>query len=204
MTATAPPTPAAQAPPAAHALTPEQIREVAAARARSRKVARAAVVSAISGWTLAIFAALSLLSGLFDLPSLLLGIGLAVTAGLELRGCRALRGFDLAAPRRLALNQVAVAAVVCMYAGWGILQALFGPGPYDSHLAGGGDLADALKPFDELTRAITVAFYGLVFALTLVVQSGAAVYHFTRRRHLEAFLRDTPPWVLDMLRAATG
>lgn len=181
------------------AIAVEQLRAVAEARRRLRPVSRAAVVSTISGWTLAVFAAIALISGLFDLPSLLLGLGMSVSAWVELRGSRGLRTFDLAAPRRLAWNQVAVAAIVIAYAAWGIGIALFGPGPYDDQMRGGGAVAEAFEPFDRMTRSLTAAFYGLVIVLTLGVQAGSTLYHFTRRGHLAAFLRDTDPSIVEML-----
>ncbi|MHC4447365.1 MAG: hypothetical protein ACYSXF_06250 [Planctomycetota bacterium] len=190
--------------PADGPLSLQQIQEIAEARHRGRKVNRAAVVAAISGWTMAAFAAMALLSGLFSLRALILGVGLAITAFIELRGARQLRVFDLMAPYRLAANQVGVAVVVSFYAGWGVLSGLFGPGAYDQYVAAGGQMAEAIAPIDNLTRAITVAFYATVIACTVVAQGCGAAYYASRRAHMVAYLRDTPPWIADMLRVATS
>ncbi|MHC4766382.1 MAG: hypothetical protein ACYTF2_14895 [Planctomycetota bacterium] len=83
------------------ALTNEQLVAITQARRQGRKISRAATVAAVSGWTLAVFAFLTLLFGLFSLTSLLLGVGLGIVAYIELRGSRELRRFDETAPRRL-------------------------------------------------------------------------------------------------------
>ncbi|MHC5005240.1 MAG: hypothetical protein ACYTJ0_19220, partial [Planctomycetota bacterium] len=126
------------APAPAPGLTPEQLEALHSARRRGRAVSRAAIVAAISGWTLAVFAFITLLSGIFSLPALLLGIGMSIAAWVELRGARGLRRLDLCAPRQLGCNQLCLAAMLCLYGGWGIISTITGPGPYDHHLAQGG------------------------------------------------------------------
>ena len=38
-------------------------------------------------------------------------------------------------------------------------------------------------------------FYLLVIVLSLAYCGGLALYYYTRRRHVEAFVRETPDWV---------
>ncbi len=189
------------APPNAGAISPEQLQAITLARHQGRKISRAAMVAAISGWTMAFFAAISILTGLFSLPSFLLGVGLGVVAYVELRGARALRAVDLAAPRTLALNQLGLLVIVIAYAGWNMVTALVGPGPYDEQIAAGGAIADSLAPIDQLTRTITVAIYAAVIVGSMLAQGCAAAYYFTRRRHMTAYLQGTPKWVVETLRA---
>lgn len=190
--------------PDAAAITADQLEAIAVARRRARKILRASHVASFGGWTLACFACISLLSGLFDLRSLLLGIGLAGVAFVELRGARRLRGFDTTAPRWLAANQGVLAVVVCVYAGWGIAEAILGPGVYDAHIAGGGPIAEQLEPIDRLMRLITVAVYAAVIAGSLVAQGLVSIYYLTRRSHMIDYLGRTPDWVVETLRRASG
>ena len=44
------------------------------------------------------------------------------------------------------------------------------------------------------------AFYGGVIALSVLFQGGNALYYFTRRRHVEDFIAETPEWVRDVQR----
>ncbi len=185
------------------AISPEQLHAIAIARRRGRKISRAAGVAAFSGWTLAFFGAVSLLSGLFSLPAFLLGLGLCAVAFVELRGAKGLRAIDLAAPRRLALNQLGLVVVVTAYAGWNIVQALVGPGPYDVHLAAGGPIAETLAPIDRLTRLLTVSFYAALIGGSVIAQGCASVYYFSRRGHMRAYLQSTPKWVVETLRTAS-
>jgi len=175
-----------------------------AARRDGRKITRAAGVAAFSGWTMATFAAITLLSGLFSLPALLLGIGMAIAAKVELSGARGLRRMDPAAPRRLGLNQLAFGMMLAAYGGWGAIAAVIGPGPYDEQMAGGGQVAEMLEPVAALHKLVTVCVYGGLAAGGLVGTWGAALYYFTRRGHVLAYLRRTPPWVVETLRAVEG
>ena len=65
-----PETPRGSLPPPRQPLTQEQMQAITAARQRARKVRRASGVAAFSGWTLAFFAAVSILSGIFSLRAL--------------------------------------------------------------------------------------------------------------------------------------
>ena len=190
--------------PGGLALTPEQLEAIGLARHQGRKIGRAASVATFSGWSMACFAGLTLLSGLFSLPALLLGIGMSVIAYIELRGARRLRRFDLGAPRQLGLNQIALGVLLFGYGLWGLLNALFGPSPYEQYLSGGGQMAEVIAPIEHLNRAIGVLFYALVILCGVFAPAGAAVYYFSRRRHLVAYLKNTPQWVIDTLRLAAG
>ena len=72
-----------------------------------------------------------------------------------------------------------------LYAAWGIAQALMGPGPYDEHIAAGGKLAETRAPIDHLTRFVSVGFYVVLIFGSVIAQGCAAVYYFTRRRHVK-------------------
>ncbi len=183
-------------------LSSEQLAALAEARYRGRKISRAAGVAAFSGWTMAVFSFFSLLGGLFSLASLALGAGLGIVAYVELKGSKRLRRFDDSAPLHLAFNQIALAVLVALYCGYGMWMAVFGPSPYASYLAEGGDTAEMIRGIDNLNRAITTGFYAFLLIVSVVVQGGTALYYFTRKRHLTAYLRDTPGWVLEALRVA--
>jgi hypothetical protein len=194
----------AEAPRPDGAISPEQLQAITIARHQGRKISRAVLVAAISGWTMAFFGAISILFGLFSMPSFLLGLGLGVVAYIELRGARGLRALDLAAPRTLALNQIGLIVVVSAYAAWGLVTALVGPGPYDEQIAAGGPIADSLAPIDNMRRMISVAVYAAVIGGSVIAQGCAAAYYFSRRRHMVDYLKSTPKWVVQTLRATAA
>jgi hypothetical protein len=103
--------------PDANPLSPDQLQALASARRRARKLSRTAGVARFSGWTMAIFAALTVAGSLCgDVGALLVGIGLGVIAYHELRGAQLLRQFDQRGPRRLGYNQLALAGLLVAYA----------------------------------------------------------------------------------------
>ena len=187
-------------PAPANALTAEQFTAIELARRQGRKISRAATVATVSGWTMGFFAFITLLTGFFSIVSLLLGAALAIVASIELRGAKMLRGLDERGPIHLGFNQIGLAIVVVLYCTWGIWYALAGPSPYDSYLAAGGDIAEMMEPIDKMNRALMTAFYVLVLGVSVVAQSCTSLYYFTRRHHLVRYLRQTPEWVVEMLR----
>jgi hypothetical protein len=54
---------------------------------------------------------------------------------------------------------------------------------------------------DSLARLLGVLVYGTLAAVAIFGQGGTALYYFTRRKHVEAYLRETPQWILDAQRA---
>lgn len=188
--------------PALQPIAPEHVQAIAQARRQARKINRAASVAAFSGWTMAVFAIFSLLGGVFSLPTLLLGLGMSWSARVELRASAALRRFDITAPRRLALNQAALFIMFSMYAGWSIVQALTGPSPYADYLKAGDDVARTIAPIARLHVAVTIGFYAAVIVISAIAQGAAACYYLTRRGHVCAYLANTPPWIVQTLRAA--
>jgi len=181
--------------------SPEQLRVLAAAQARARKVYRAARVASFSGWTTAILSAGTLIGAILDPMALPLGFALAIIAWVELHGAAELRRFEAVAPGRLALNQVAFMCVLVVWAGWGLMQTVTGGNVYDAQIAATPQLAPTLRPLGELAMFISILFYGLVAGGSVIVQGGAAIYYFSRRRHLDEFIRNTPDWAVAMLRA---
>ena len=153
---------------------------------------------------MAFFAAITFLSGLFSWPALLIGAALGVIAYVELRGSKGLRRFDLEAPRWLGYNQMALGVLLVAYGAWGLVHALVAASPYESYLAAGGPVAEMLEPIDRLNRTITAIVYLAVILGGIAAPAFGSVYYFTRRRHIVAYLEQTPDWIVETLRIAAG
>ena len=61
-------------------------------------------------------------------------------------------------------------------------------------------LAGPLGSINDLYKTITIAIYGGLIAATLIFQGINALYYFTRRKHVEAYVSETPEWVVDLQR----
>ena len=173
------------------------------ARQRGRKIRRAAGVALFTGWTVSIFAAITLLFGIFSVTALLLGSALAVVGYNEFSGAKLLRRLDLRAPRRLGLNQIGLCGVLIVYSLWSIYSALTGPSPYAAALPSGGEMAGMLGSIERLQTIVTLAVYGALIFFSLIFQGGTAWYYFTRSRHIQAYISETPQWIIDLERTTS-
>ena len=87
-----------------------------------------------------------------------------------------------------------------------LFVGLTSPGPFAAEMAANPELADALgslDPFDYLHKILVVAVYGTVIVLSAIFQGLNAFYYFTRRKHVEAYVKITPGWALDLQRMTT-
>ena len=58
------------------------------------------------------------------------------------------------------------------------------------------EMADAIdKQIEHWAPIVVYGLYSLVILASVVGQGGLALYYFTRRRHIEAFNRQTPAWI---------
>jgi len=182
-------------PPHAIQLTPQQLRELADARAAHKYVRRAISVATFDGWTIAVFAIANCLCGLGSISSMVIGVALGGLAYIELRGASQLRRLDQSAPRRLGINQILLGTLLAVYAIWQIYEELHGPSRYaalsqaDAHMG---------KRFEDMARSLTVGVYGCMIIFAIIAQGGAALFYFTREKYLKDYRQRTPAWILQM------
>ena len=207
MTSTPPPIPfvppiaSTSAPPPPAGLSPEQFQQIAEARSRAEKIRRGVLVALFDAWTVAIFAGLTLLGGLFHWIGLLLGAGMAAVAYVEFRGVKRLRRLDPSAPKTLAWNQVFLGSLLFAYAVYSLWRIFAGRSALATQLAAYPELSMLAIDVDHLTKTIGLLIYGTLIAVALFGQGGTALFYLSRRRHVEAYLRDTPKWIVDAQRA---
>jgi hypothetical protein len=58
----------------------------------------------------------------------------------------------------------------------------------------------SIDEIEQMVRLVIVAIYAAVIVASLLVQGLTAVYYFTRSKHIHRFKRDTPDWVIEVLR----
>jgi hypothetical protein len=182
-------------------LSAEHRRELAAARDRAKTIRKAARVAAFNGWTTAIIAAFSAPFALFSPIGLALTAGIAFVAFNEFRGRKRLLNFDPRGATLLGWNQLGLLAMIVAYCVWSLYANFNEASRVSAELQGYADLDAALGTsggFEGLFKQIVIIFYGSVIGLSVLFQGGAALYYFTRRRHIEDFIAETPAWVRDV------
>ena len=97
---------------ASSGLSPEHRAQIVAARKLGGKLRAAGIVAAVDGWTLGVFAVLTILFSLTSPVALILGAGMLAVSYFELRGSGDLKRLDLRAPRILTLNQFALGTML--------------------------------------------------------------------------------------------
>ncbi len=193
--------PATILPNVAPSLSEENLRQLAGARAGGKKVRRAISVANFDGWSIGAFGGLTLLFGITDPTSIILGLGMLAVAWIELRGATALRRLEPQAARTLGMNQLALAALLILYSFWRIYTVSTGPGPYESIKAQDAQMARMLQPIESLTRVVSLAVYVLLILIAIFAQGGLALYYFSRVKHIEAYVSKTPPWIIKLQQA---
>lgn len=148
-----------------------------------------------------LFAGFGLMLGGLDPVPTVLGIGLTAVAVNEYRGAAGLGRLRPGAPIQLALGQIALGTLIIGYCLWMIARAQSGQMMASSDPQVRELLGD---DFESLYKGIAMLLYGTVIAATVLFQGSAAAYYLTRRRHLRAYLTQTPDWIVDFERLRGG
>lgn len=183
-------------------LSPEHLQQIALAQKRATKIRRAMRVAQFDGWATGIFGGLTFLFGLSgSIVALLLGGGMCIVAFIEFKGAARLRKFDAEAPRLLAWNQVFFGALLLAYAAWSLWGVFHNQSELSTALASAGDLGQLGVDAAGIERAIGLLVYGALACVAIFGQGGTALYYWSRRRFVDAYLRETPQWIIDAQRA---
>jgi hypothetical protein len=187
-------------------LTPEHRHELVLANVRAKKIRRAAGVAAFNGWATGSLAALSAPFALSGMANVCVTVGLSVIAYNEFRGRKRLLQFDPEAPVLLGWNQIGLMMLILVYCLWMLFTTFSGAGAFATEIAANPELAGAIgsmKEFDQLYKDLAVAIYGAVIGISVAFQGLNALYYFTRRKHVIAYVRETPKWVLNLQQVMT-
>lgn len=183
----------------------EHHEQLALANQRAKKIRRAAGVAAFNGWAMAICAVISAPFALFSFVGLLITVSLALLAANEFRGRKGLLRFDLKAPEALAWNQLALLTIIVLYCAWTLYTSLSGGGALANELKAYPELSsslDSVGGIDQLVTGVVVAVYGSVIVLSIIFQGLNAFYYFSCRKHIEAYVNETPEWIIELQRSS--
>lgn len=178
-------------------LSPEQRQALDDARERAAKAVSAARVATFNGWSIGTFAAISILFGLTSPVALILGVGMAVVARNEFKGRTGVRRLEPEAARGLGRNQVGFMALIIAYCLWSLWRA--NTAAPDPEMA---QLEELTGVGSDLIRQLTTVVYLGVIGATVIFQGLNARYYFKRADVIQAYLDETPTWVVDLQRSA--
>jgi hypothetical protein len=184
-------------------LTAAHRAQLAQAQEHSKPIRKTARVAAFNGWVTAGIAVLSAPFALFSISGFLILVGLSIVAYNEFRGRKKLLEFEPAAATLLGWNQLGLLAMIIVYCVWMLVTSLNGGSELVAQMKGYADLDEALGgpgATNALYRLIAISLYGGVIALSIVFQGLNALYYFTRRKHVEAYVQQTPEWIRELQR----
>jgi hypothetical protein len=104
----------------------------------------------------------------------------------------------------LAWNQVFFGLVLLAYAAYSLWGVLHHRSELAAQLSGMGQMGELGQlgiDIEKLERLIGLLVYGTLAAVAIFGQGGTALFYLTRRKHIEAYLRETPQWITDAQRA---
>jgi hypothetical protein len=131
----------------------------------------------------------------------LLGAGMSYVAYVEFVEASRLRKLDLAAPKKLAINQVILGSLLMAYAVYMLLTMHVDMSEY-SDLAGLGPAgASTINSVKQMTTLAYQLMYFALIAVAIFAQGGTALFYLSRKKHLHRYLEHTPPWIVEMQRA---
>jgi len=170
-----------------------------------RKIRRAVTTATFDGWTVAFFGILTFIFSIGDIISMALGAGLTVIGVIELYGAKRLKRLDQSAIAFLVWNQIALGSLLLIYAVWRTVDILHHPATASSLGATEAELdAAGMGNIANLEQSMMLAVYGSLMAIAVFGQGSMALYYFTRRKHVQTYLAETPPWITQMQRAGMG
>lgn len=173
-------------------------------------IRKCASYARFSGWSTLLAGAVTLVFGLGNTTALVLGIVLAIIGFREVTLSKRILSLELDAPRKLALNQLALGACLCLYAVYSIAthdpseSVLASSLTSDPALAQAPELAALGDQLAGMERLARYAVWILLIVVAVFMQGGTALWYALKRSRLGAIHAHNEPWVLDVHRVMQG
>ncbi|MCB9897890.1 MAG: hypothetical protein H6825_07800 [Planctomycetes bacterium] len=157
----------------------------------------------VSGIVTLLFAGISAAFGGLqeNLVTLVIGLILATLGIIERSAGNDIAQCKVSAPSRLAWNQLMVFGVIALYCGLQMKgfasdpsAAALSPEVQES-LASTPQFAGIADSVSSLDTMIVYSFFGFVVVTSLLFQGGMAMYYLSRRKRIQRFHQELPPWV---------
>lgn len=195
------PPPLNLASPAVTAPSPQHLEQIAAARKRGKAIQRCASIATGSAWTIALFGALTVVTSLFSPIGLILGVGMCVLSHFEFRGAREIKRLNPIAPKHLARNQVILGLLVMLYSAGTLWSSLTHPSELQEALGNEAQVSSLVGSITQFERMGYIALYSTMIAAAILGCGGTALYYARQQKNIEAYVRETPSWIIELQRA---
>jgi uncharacterized protein YneF (UPF0154 family) len=191
----------ADSPPTSQLLLDDASRHaIKQARNRRKRIDRVLGVASFNGWSAAVLATLSVLIGVF-VPTLITvlaaGVLIAV-AYTEFHGRTLVKQLNTRGLVVLTWNQLAFGVMIILYAAWQLYVTSQGQDSQLQELASVGEMGQQLA---DMEQQLLLLVYWMLILGTVAFQGGMAWFYFASRKPMQAFIDQTPPWVIDVLEA---
>ena len=135
-----------------------------------------------------------------DMVSIILAAALGALAYNELKGGSMLKSMDPLGARRLCVNQLILGAVIVAYSVWSLYSTLHDPKL--ASLSGGSGDPQVDATIKQLGMALTWGLYGSLAVFGVIGPGLTAWYYSSRGPVVRKFIRETPSWVVEAMRAS--
>ncbi len=180
----------------ADGISQRQMEELTDADRRLAKLTRIAGLAAFNSAMLYFFGGLSLLIAFISptASNFIVGTALIGLGWVEQRGRRQMLAGDLRGPNTLAINQLAVLALITLYC----LYQMSGKSETEIELEKDRDLANLVSP--KMIHDMTVVTYEIVIGGSIIFQGLMARAYYRAGQRLREHVANTPAWVLEVQR----
>ena len=179
-------------------LTHEQYAEIQKVQVRLKKIQRAIGVAKFDAGMTATFAVFGILTFCMGWENVVIGVLLGGIAINGFRGLRLLQKYDSRAPGILMMNQLYLATIIILYAIYALYRQGSGESDLSKQMAAAGIPRDMLGGLPELVPLLNRLVYGTLIFGTILMQGLTALYYRTRQKYVDAYLQQTPQWVIDL------
>lgn len=187
--------------PAAGPLSEADFQAVRQAAARRRAIKTAARIANLSATVTIVLGVIVFFLALWSqsFASAVAAIIVCAAGLVEFLGYCRMRRAQRSAPVILGTNQLVLLGLIII---WCVVQmATFTPETAKGLMSPEfrSQLSAAMPELEQwIDKQVPIFYYGfysLVIVGSIGFQGGLALYYLTRRKHIDAYNRDTPPWV---------
>ena len=190
-------------------LSEDQLVELGEANMRLRQFHRAARAARRAAVGLLVFGVLTAVPQFvpgagFSLSASIMGLWMIAAGCVEYWGEQNILRLKPGVFKKLMTNQLLLGAMFIVISGWWMLEvALRGNAETAqlNHVLGpymGAGAGNASQQIDQLATLCLYVMYGSVGAFGLICQGSMAIYYARRERMLQAYLTETPEWIIQI------